>query len=131
MSNVYSQHVYDPSTKQWAVLTAGTSYDDLTDQPVRNAKGGSPEAFVNMAGLEVGHYSLTGYYKKDSSYEIEQALSVLDVVVCIDTVTSKKVIVFPSVEDGEYLINKITYNGSTVETVEKLALGGGSTWGDF
>ena len=114
MGNVYSQHIVDPSTKQWATLVTGASYNDLADQPVINAVGKTPETFVNLAGLEYGHYSLTGYYKEDSTGDVEQAEHILDVVVMPDEVTGKKVVVYPTVENGEYIINIITYENSLV-----------------
>ena len=114
MGNVYSQHIVDPNTKQWATLVTGASYNDLADQPVINAVGKTSETFVNMAGLEYGHYSLTGYYKEDSTGDVEQAEHILDVVVMPDEVTGKKVVVYPTVENGEYIINIITYENSLV-----------------
>lgn len=114
MSNVYSQHVFDPTTGQWAQLVSGASYNDLSDQPVINAVGKTPDTFINLAGLDAGHYSLTGYYKKDSSKDIEQAQHILDVIVMPDEVTDKKIVIYPTVENGEYITNILTYENDLV-----------------
>jgi hypothetical protein len=52
-------------------------------------------------------------------------------VVAQDEVTSKKVITFPSVSDGNLYINKLIYKGSKVETIEHLPIDGGNAWGQF
>ena len=114
MGNVYSQHVVDPNTKQWAQLVSGASYNDLADQPVINAVGKTEDAFVNLAGLEPGHYSLVGYYKEDSLSDLDHAMHVVDVIVMIDEVTGKKVLVYPTVENGEYITNILTYENNVV-----------------
>lgn len=114
MGNVYSQHILDPNTGQWAQLVSGASYNDLADQPVINAVGKSAAQFVNLAGLEYGHYSLTGYYKEDSTSDVEQAQYVVDLLVVPDAETGKKVIIYPTVENGEYVTNIITYENNVV-----------------
>lgn len=112
-------------------LDIGGERHILTERPVVSVNGSSSAAFIMLSGLQVGHYSLTGYYKLDSSSEIKHTSNVLDVVVCLDELTSKKVVTFPSVTGGLYQINKITYNGSSVETVEELPIDGRPTWGNF
>lgn len=120
MSNIYSQYVYDPTTKEWASLVSGASYDDLTDQPVKNAIGKTQETFVNLAGLDVGRYSLSGYYKLESSYDVEHTNYVMDVIVMFDDVTGKRTLTYPAVENGEYVINIVTYeNGSVVSHIKQ------------
>lgn len=104
---------------------------NLIDRAVKNVTGSSQSSFVNVAGLDVGHYSLTGYYKLDSSSEVLYTANILDVVVCLDETTSKKVVVYSSVTDGVYYINKLIYSGLTVETIEHLPVDGGNAWGEF
>lgn len=114
MGNIYSQYVIDPTTKEWASLVNGASYDDLVDQPVKNAVGKTPETFINLAGLDVGRYSLSGYYKMDSSYDVEQTNYIMDVIVMIDEITGKKTLTYPTVENGEHVINIVTYEDGSI-----------------
>lgn len=104
---------------------------DVINRAVKNISGSSTSSFISLAGLDIGHYSLTGYYKIDSSYEVMHTSNILDVVVCLDETTSKKVVTFPSVTDGTYYINKLIYTGSVVETIEHLPIDGGNAWGEF
>ena len=87
--------------------------------------------FISLSGLEVGHYSLTGYYKIDSSSDVTYTQNVLDVVVCLDETTSKKVVIYSSVNGGTYYINKLIYHGTAIETIEHLPVDGGNAWGEF
>lgn len=128
MGNIYSQYVLDPTTKEWMPLASSASYNDLADQPVVNAVGKTSETFVNLAGLDVGHYSLSGYYKMDSSYDIEQANYVMDILVMIDEVTGKKTLTYPTVENGEHVINIVTYVNGMVELFTKQRPGVANYW---
>lgn len=123
MSNVtYSQHIYDPATKSWATVVAGSSYNDLSDQPVRNAVGSSPEAFVNIAGLNYGRYILRGYYKYDSTFEVDNTEVPLDLLVVPDD-QGRKVVTFPTIEAGVYVTNIVTYENGVVVSHTKQAPG--------
>ena len=112
-------------------LDINGSRHDLTNYGVKNICGSSSGNFISLSGLDVGHYSLTGYYRYDSSSEVLHTANVLDVVVAQDEVTSKKVIIFPSISDGNLYINKLIYKGSKVETIEHLPIDGGNAWGQF
>ena len=130
MSNAYSQYVVDPVTNQWVKVLGSISYNDLRDTPIKNVVGSTAETFINLAGLDVGHYALTGFFKIDSLHEVGQTSATLDVVVRYDEITSKKVILFPSVLNGDYYINKLIYDNYTVESIDKLPVGG-IDWGEF
>ena len=115
MSNKYSQHVYDPSTNSWAVISssAGDSYNELVDQPVTNLVGASPSQFVNLSGLDYGRYVLRGYYKYDSTQEVDNTITPLDLLVLPDD-QDRKVVTFPSIESGSCVTNIVTYDDNVM-----------------
>ena len=126
MSNVYSSHVWDPTTNQWAVVGgegSQPSYDDLADKPVLNAVGKTPETFINLAGLEAGHYTLSGYFKYDGSSDVDHSAIPLDVLVTVDETTGQKVITFPTVENGTYITNIVTYENNVAVSHVKQSPG--------
>lgn len=45
----------------------GGSSGSMINVPIKNVKGSSQAHFINVAGLDYGHYNLSGYYKLDSS----------------------------------------------------------------
>ena len=122
MSGVYSQHVYDPSTKSWALLAASASYNDLSDQPVKNAAGSSSDAFINISGLEFGRYILNGYYKFDSESDVESTATPIDIVVLKDD-QDRKVATYPTIENGVCVTNIVTYENNIVVSHVKQAPG--------
>lgn len=127
MSNKYSQYIYDPTTQQWVAPVSGANYDDLANQPVKNAVGKTPETFINLAGLELGRYSLVGYYKLDSTHDVENTTDVMDVIVMTDTVTGKRTVTYPTVDAGVHVINIVTYdNGAVVSQTKQRP--GASYW---
>ena len=114
----------------------GTSnYDDLRNTPVKNLKGSTQSRYVNLSGLEPGHYSLLGYYKYDASSEMRQAIEPLDLIVYRDEATGRTVAQYFSIEEDKMYTNLVSFQGGSVHKASKTLIGGGEGadiyWGDI
>ena len=101
-----------------------SDYNEMTNVPIKNMIGTSSSRFINLAGLDVGHYNLKGYYKKDSLSDLENVTDFIDLTVKIDTVTNKKIIQYFTIENETLYSNLIIYNDGIVEKIEKIPMNG-------
>ena len=101
-----------------------SDYNEMTNVPIKNMVGTSSSRFINLAGLDAGHYNLKGYYKKDALSDLENVTDFIDLTVKIDTVTNKKVIQYFTIENETLYSNLIVYNDGIVEKIEKTPMNG-------
>lgn len=101
-----------------------TDYNDMTNVPIKNLIGTDKTKFINLAGLDPGHYNLKGYYKKDSQDEVQHSPEAIDLLVMVDSVTNKKTIQYLSIQNEILYSNLIIYNNSLIERQEKIPIGG-------
>lgn len=115
----------------------GTSnYDDLKNAPIQNLKGSTQSRYVNLSGLDSGHYSLTGYYKNDSQSELQSTIEPIDMIISRDNSTDRLVAQYYTVEEEVLYVNLISFENGMVYKQSKLPVGGGSIqaeiyWGDI
>ena len=110
-----------------------TNYDQIVGAPVVNIGGDT--GVTNLATLKTGHYNLKGAYTlaTESSEEFTNS-SNLDVLVLEDTVTSRHIVEFMTVDNGEVFFNVITYeeDGTLVDHNKiSLTAPSHSSWGDI
>lgn len=136
MATKYQLYVLDPVTRQYQTIagassTDGTSsYDDLENVPIKNVTGNDQNAFVNIAGLTLGHYNVSGYYKLDNTSELLNTNTCcLDMIITMDSETNDRVAVYDIVENNDVFTYVITYHGTLVKTIKKIDHE--PTWGSF
>ena len=122
MAYKYTSYVYDSVAGQWTSVSGMQDYNQLSNQPVKNIVGSSAESFVNLAGLDYGRYVVSGYFKFDSTYDVELLVIPMDVLVLRDN-NSNKVITYPTIENGICVTNVITYDSGLVISQDKQAPG--------
>ena len=93
------------------------NYNELLNTPIKNIAGSSPQNFVSLAGLEYGHYRLTGYYKEDVDNTL-QTSSPIELVVTQDEKTGEKLVIYQTVYNHELKNNVLVYaDGSLVDRI--------------
>lgn len=94
------------------------NYNDLSNTPIKNIAGSSPQNFVSLAALEFGHYKLTGYYKEDASGNVLQATTPIELLVTQDAQTGEKLITYQAVSNHEVKNHVLVYsNGSLTDHI--------------
>lgn len=110
-------------------------YSNLDNTPITVLFGRSDISFVNLAGLQEGHYTVQGYYRiytggdtfyLDKPLEIQVFQGNLD----DENWTPVKVILYITMELGQTYRNKLVYHGSTLVEKKKIPLDG-PQWGDI
>ena len=124
MAYSYRSYIYDEQAGQWTDVIADNSidYNKIDNQPVRNLCGKTPEQFINLSGLDYGRYVISGYMKYDSSDEVFESAVPVDAVVLQDD-QGRKVLTYPSIEDGVCVTNIVTYENGLVISHTKQAPG--------
>ena len=104
-----------------------TNYDDLSNKPIVNLTG-TENSPINFSDLEYGNYLIKGFYKYSVIDENRQFLSPIMVSVVMDNHTEEKACKYEIVENQDFLIITVYYNGETF-TEDRLSLGesGGSS----
>ena len=113
MSTKYTTYIYDAEKSTWITPLESGNYDQLDNQPVQNARGTADNNVV-LSGLDFGHYTVSGYYKEDSTSESKVTSMPLDVMVMPDADSGDKVVSFPIVNHGIYEIHILTYHDGSL-----------------
>lgn len=106
-------------------------YNRLENLPIRNLIGRDSGNFIVWSGLDIGNYTIKGYYKKSSLSRVQYQEDAMRFTVIEDLVTHSKVLYYMTIEDSEFYINKIQYSSfGDIEREDKKYLEG-VKWEDF
>lgn len=129
----YSSYVY--KNGEWVKapsLLEGSDYDSLSNQPVQNATGSSEEQYINIAGLQEGQYTLTGFFKFESSGDIKYTTTPLHLQIMKDLEEDYIYAIYSTIEHGTIYNNLIKYQGTSVISDTKFTTSGSDPiWGEI
>ena len=99
-----------------------TDYASLKDAPITVITGRNENNFINLSGLDFGHYNLKGYYKNTSADELQYTQQGFDLVVCYDEVTHKKIVRYFTIESEQMYLNLLIIEEDLTTSFKKKPL---------
>ena len=116
-------------TVQESVIGAGTgNYNKLKNIPIVNLVGASEEDYINLSGLNQGHFIIKGYYKTAPDQETMYQEEPLDLYVLYETVeeggeeVNKKVLYYVYAKKNQLYIRMIIIGDDVIEIDEDICL---------
>lgn len=104
-------------------------YNNLKNTPIKNLQGESDLSYINLSGLEEGHYMLSGYFKRYIGDRMRNAVNPVELWVfqgadSEEELTVLKVILYITMEFGEVYLNRMVYRNSVLSEKDKTCMTG-------